>query len=101
MGKKLSTTKAIRGAEPREELVNFIAERVAKLLGDKGANAAEMGMTAIVTLQIMLQYGRDKDITIPATMEVDTPEGFRFSYKIEKIDPNEVPVSKSGLFKGL
>lgn len=101
MGRKLSTTKTVRGAEPRTELVNHIAEQVAGILGDKKANPAEMGMTAIVTLQIMLQYGKDNNVTIPTTMEIDTPEGFRFSFKIEQIDPTEVPVSPMGLLKGL
>lgn len=96
MGLKMHNVRV----EPRIELINHLAGQFANLLQEKNANVAEMGMSAIILLQIMLQFGRDCQIEVPAHMEVDTPEGYRFSYRIEKIDKKQVPITPSGLIKG-
>ena len=101
MGRKLGTSKPLVKVAPRADLINHLAQRIAALLGEKNANIAEMGMTSIVVLQIMLQYGLENEMSIPSSLEVETPEGYRFSYQIEQIDPNEVPVSHSGLVGAL
>lgn len=86
--------------EARVELINHLAEQFAGILEEKNANVAEMGMSAIVLLQTMVQYGVDNHLEVPAHQVIETPEGFRYSYRIEKIKPENVPVTSLGLIKG-
>lgn len=69
--------------EPRVALVNEISAEIAGIFERKRVNISEMGMTAIVILQIMKQYGADTDNEIPSFKQVES-EGTIYEYRIKK-----------------
>ncbi len=77
-------SKQIDRSEVRSDLVNHLVAKTAEDFEKTAARPAEMGMIALVLLQVMLQYCKDSNIAHPRSMETQTPNGYTIKYTIEK-----------------